>query len=110
MIRLEEIFTLLDYEQCLQDISNRTFFDREFTSKNKKFKFSFRFDECDNGMWKDNLLITYGAEYKDSGFGCPCSIDYIDSYKEICERVNKLVERIGGDIWVENGLRVVRPN
>lgn len=93
MLKLEDMFSKSEYLDCLDKIEKREFF--QIKRENKKYKYRFIFDAspCDNGVWKENYMISYHFEIGTSGLCCPCQVDDIDSYEEICHRVNSCISK-----------------
>lgn len=97
MDKIEEIFSLTDYNNIVKNIKNKVLFKFEVGSK--ELKFCFQLQECDSGYWKDNLMCSFGASYKTSGFSHPFNYDGIPSYEDICEEVNNIMR------WYDKGVR-----
>lgn len=92
-MQLEKFFTWFDYEQCISDVKSKRFFSRVYRSKDKKVSFRFDFYECGNGLWKNDLLVSYNLSCDGCGFGHPCDYDNIPQYENICAQVNACLER-----------------
>lgn len=90
-MKLQNIFSKEKYNECLEKIKSKVFF--EININKKPYKFSFDFRECDNGIWKNNLLVSYAAEIGYSGFSHPLQHDNIPRYEDMCDIVNSFWDR-----------------
>lgn len=90
-MRLETVFSKQEYEDCLNKINRLEEFCFEF--KKKKYKFIFEGRGCDNGLWKNNYMVSFGVDYGTGGFSRSMQIDKIDSYEKICSAVNEFWNR-----------------
>ena len=90
-MRLETVFSKQEYEDCLNKINGLEKFYFEF--KKKKYKFVFEGRGCDNSLWKNDYMISFGADYGTGGFSRSMQIDKIDSYEKICSAVNEFWNR-----------------
>ena len=86
-MRLETIFSKQQYEDCLKKINRLEEFCFEF--KNKKYKFIFKGRNCDNGLWKNDYMVSFGVDYGTGGFSRSMQVNDVDSYEEICKIVNE---------------------
>lgn len=81
-MRLQEKFTEAQYNQCIEKIKRKEYFEIEI--KCKEFGFTFYHEFCDNGIWKNNHSIGVDFHYGCSGYCYGMQIDKIKSYAEIC--------------------------
>lgn len=88
-MKLQELFTEAQYNECIEKIKRKEYFKVEIKGKNFNFTFSHEF--CDNGHWKDNRNVGVYLLYGCSGFCYGMSIDNIESYYEICYKVNRVI-------------------
>lgn len=91
-MRLETIFSKQEYKDCLNKINRLEEFCFEF--KKKKYGFVFEGRVCDNGLWKNDYMVSLNVVYSTGGFSRSMQIDKIDSYEEICNVVNEFWNRI----------------
>lgn len=86
-MRLETIFSKQQYENCLNKIKKLEEFCFEF--KKKKYKFIFEGRNCNNGLWKNDYMVSLNVVYSTGGFSHSMQIDKVDSYEGICNAVNE---------------------
>ena len=93
-MKLENIFTLDDYHQCVEKFNQNQIFEKEYKSKDKKLKFSIGLCSCHNGVWKDNMYRFYDMLYKTGGYSHPFGTDEeIPTYEQLCQEVNERIEK-----------------
>lgn len=95
-MKIQEKFTEAQYNDCLEKIKRKEYFNIEIKSGALRFVFSHEF--CDNGCWKDNSNVSVYVYYGHSGLCYGMAIDKIESYYEICYRVNRIIsgDRLDG--------------
>lgn len=86
-MRLQNIFSKDEFKICLEKIKRKEFFD--ISVKRKPYAFNFEFMECDNGLWKDNLMCSIRISYKSGGYIHPMQIEELPKdYEAFCKIVN----------------------
>lgn len=86
-MRLETVFSKQQYEDCLNKIKELKEFYFEF--KKNKHRFIFEGRGCDNGLWKNDYMVSFVVDYGTGGFSRSMQVNDVDAYEEICKIVNE---------------------
>lgn len=95
-MRLQEKFTEAQYNECIEKIKRKEYFTVEI--KDKRFRFLFSCEYCNNGCWVDNQRIGVAFTAGCSGYCYGMPVNAIDSYAKICYISNRrlMADRLDG--------------